>query len=141
MKRFIQGEHRGQSTLLPESLDDYIAATDLSAALGVTKRQLAAHNMALQSTILQGSKHVPRGLTVRLPADRLDAPAETLLARIAAELGLGELETATGAYEEAMHLRRELRQPSLAIDDLAGLARDLSGKRRKAARAASSASI
>ncbi|MFG7983746.1 hypothetical protein, partial [Pseudomonas syringae] len=22
MKRFIQGEHRGQSTLLPESLDD-----------------------------------------------------------------------------------------------------------------------
>ncbi|WP_224786716.1 hypothetical protein, partial [Pseudomonas aeruginosa] len=25
MKRFIQGEHRGQSTLLPESLDDYVA--------------------------------------------------------------------------------------------------------------------
>ena len=24
MKRFIQGEHRGQSTLLSESLDDYI---------------------------------------------------------------------------------------------------------------------
>ncbi|KKM07368.1 MULTISPECIES: hypothetical protein, partial [Pseudomonas] len=24
MKRFIQGEHRGQSTLLPESLDDYV---------------------------------------------------------------------------------------------------------------------
>jgi hypothetical protein len=25
MKRFIQGECRGQSTLLPESLDDYVA--------------------------------------------------------------------------------------------------------------------
>lgn len=25
MKRFIQGEHRGQSVLLPESLDDYVA--------------------------------------------------------------------------------------------------------------------
>ncbi|WP_224796408.1 MULTISPECIES: hypothetical protein, partial [Pseudomonas] len=25
MKRFIQGEHRGQSTLLPESLDDYVS--------------------------------------------------------------------------------------------------------------------
>ncbi len=25
MKRFIQGEHRGQGTLLPESLDDYVA--------------------------------------------------------------------------------------------------------------------
>ncbi len=28
MKRFIQGEHRGQSTLLPESLDDYVADTN-----------------------------------------------------------------------------------------------------------------
>lgn len=25
MKRFIQGEHGGQSTLLPESLDDYVS--------------------------------------------------------------------------------------------------------------------
>ena len=25
---FIQGEHRGQSTLLPESLDDYVADTN-----------------------------------------------------------------------------------------------------------------
>ncbi|MDH1444015.1 IS1182 family transposase [Pseudomonas sp. GD03721] len=28
MKRFIQGEHRGQSTLLPESLNDYVADTN-----------------------------------------------------------------------------------------------------------------
>ncbi|WP_419711014.1 IS1182 family transposase [Pseudomonas sp. NFX224] len=28
MKRFIQGEHRGQSTLLPESLDDYVSETN-----------------------------------------------------------------------------------------------------------------
>lgn len=28
MKRFIQGEHRGQCTLLPESLDDYVADTN-----------------------------------------------------------------------------------------------------------------
>lgn len=27
MKRFIQGEHRGQSTLLPESLEDYVSDT------------------------------------------------------------------------------------------------------------------
>jgi len=25
MKRFIQGEHRGQGTLLPESLNDYVS--------------------------------------------------------------------------------------------------------------------
>jgi len=36
---------------------------------------------------------------------------------------LGELEAAAEAYGEAMHLRRELGQHSLAIDDLAGLAR------------------
>jgi len=28
MKRFIQGEHRGQSTLLPESLDNYVCDTN-----------------------------------------------------------------------------------------------------------------
>ncbi|MBG6618572.1 IS5/IS1182 family transposase, partial [Pseudomonas aeruginosa] len=28
MKRFIQGEHRDQSSLLPESLDDYVADTN-----------------------------------------------------------------------------------------------------------------
>lgn len=28
MKRFIQGEYRGQTTLLPESLDDYVADTN-----------------------------------------------------------------------------------------------------------------
>ena len=41
--------------------------------------------MALQSTIWQGSKHLPRGLTVRLPAHRLDAPVATLLAGIPAD--------------------------------------------------------
>ena len=63
-------------------LDGYIAAADLSDALGVTPRELADHNMALQSTIWQGSKHLPRGLNVRLPAARLDAPVATLLAAI-----------------------------------------------------------
>jgi len=28
MKRFIQGDHRGQATLLPESLDDYVSNTN-----------------------------------------------------------------------------------------------------------------
>ncbi|GEM_PF-5673681 len=27
MKRFIQSDHRGQSTLLPESFDDYVIDT------------------------------------------------------------------------------------------------------------------
>ena len=28
MKRFIQGEHRGQSIFLPESFDDYVSDTN-----------------------------------------------------------------------------------------------------------------
>ena len=34
MKRFIQGEHRGQGTLLPESLDDYVDSLGLSTRIG-----------------------------------------------------------------------------------------------------------
>jgi membrane-bound lytic murein transglycosylase D len=63
-------------------LDAYIAAQDLGDALGVTARQLAAHNMALQPTIWQGSKHLPKGFNVRLPAEHLDAPLATLLAAV-----------------------------------------------------------
>jgi FtsP/CotA-like multicopper oxidase with cupredoxin domain len=39
MKRFIQGEHRGQGTLLPESLDDYVSDTNPVAALDAADRQ------------------------------------------------------------------------------------------------------
>lgn len=28
MKRFIQGEHQGQGTILPSSLDDYVSDTN-----------------------------------------------------------------------------------------------------------------
>jgi tetratricopeptide (TPR) repeat protein len=38
-------------------------------------------------------------------------------------VGLGELESAAQAYDQATQLRREMKQYSLLIDDLAGLAR------------------
>jgi membrane-bound lytic murein transglycosylase D len=63
-------------------LDAYISAADLSKVLKVSERQLAAHNPALQSTVWQGSKHLPKGLQVRLPTDLLDSPVDTLLAGI-----------------------------------------------------------
>ena len=63
-------------------LDSYISASDLSDALGVTERQLRSYNPALQSTVWQGSKHLPRGVTVRVPANMLDAPVETLVAAV-----------------------------------------------------------
>jgi membrane-bound lytic murein transglycosylase D len=62
--------------LVPEQPTDYVVLTlpgyipveDLSDALGVTTRQFAAHNPALQGTVWQASKHVPKGFQARLPA-------------------------------------------------------------------------
>ena len=61
-------------------LPAYIAASDLSSALGVSKSQLLAHNPALQATVRQGSKHIPDGFVVRLPAALLKAPMQEAVA-------------------------------------------------------------
>jgi membrane-bound lytic murein transglycosylase D len=66
-------------------LDSYIAAADLSDALGVTERQLRSYNPALQSTVWQGSKHLPRGMLVRVPSRLLDAPVDNLLASVGSD--------------------------------------------------------
>lgn len=65
-------------------LDSYISAADLSDALGISERQLRTDNPALQSTIWQGSKHLPRGVSIRVPARLLDAPLDSLLAAVPA---------------------------------------------------------
>lgn len=67
------------------SVESYVPAGELASALGITAHQLATYNPALQSTVWQGSKYVPRGYTVRIPSVLLAAPAETLLARVPAE--------------------------------------------------------
>ena len=54
------------------ALPAYISAEDLTASLGVTAAQLRSHNPGLQATIWQGSKHVPKGFEVRLPASLFD---------------------------------------------------------------------
>lgn len=64
------------------NLDNFIAAGDLAAALGITQRQFAAYNPSLQATIWQGSKYVPKGYEIRLPADALAKPLAELLAGI-----------------------------------------------------------
>jgi membrane-bound lytic murein transglycosylase D len=63
-------------------LPDYAPAEDLASALGVSTRQLSEHNPALQATIWEGSKHLPRGYTLRLPESMLGQPADTLLASV-----------------------------------------------------------
>ena len=60
-------------------LPAYVSADSVSRALGVSRRDLARHNPALQSTIWQGSKHLPRGYEVRVPKDLLNGSISTLI--------------------------------------------------------------
>jgi membrane-bound lytic murein transglycosylase D len=71
-------------------LDSYIAAADLSDALGVTERELRNYNPALQSTVWQGSKHLPKGMQVRVPSRLLDAPADNILAAVGSDVWQSE---------------------------------------------------
>ena len=63
-------------------LDAFAAADDVSEALGITERQLARHNPALQATVWQGSKHLPGGYAVRLPAALVKGSMEDALSAI-----------------------------------------------------------
>lgn len=67
------------------TLDDYVPADALAAALGISERDLAKYNPAMQATIWQGSKYVPRDFETRVPRDRLASPAVQLVANIAVE--------------------------------------------------------
>lgn len=65
-------------------LSAYIPASDLAEALGVGVGDLRRHNPALQATIWTGSKHVPKGYRLRMPASAEDGELSTLLAAIPA---------------------------------------------------------
>jgi membrane-bound lytic murein transglycosylase D len=54
------------------TLDSYVPADKLVGALNIRERDLARHNPALQATIWQGSKYVPRDYMVRIPASMVD---------------------------------------------------------------------
>ncbi|MDC6383713.1 IS1182 family transposase [Pseudomonas graminis] len=51
MKRFIQGEHRGQSTLLPESLDDYVSDTNPVRIVDVFVDELDLINLGFDGAV------------------------------------------------------------------------------------------
>jgi membrane-bound lytic murein transglycosylase D len=50
--------------------------------LGVSRQELARHNPALQATIWQGSKYLPKGYEVRLPRSLLNGSISTLIASL-----------------------------------------------------------
>ncbi|WP_416427722.1 IS1182 family transposase (plasmid) [Pseudomonas sp. App30] len=55
MKRFIQGEHRGQSTLLPESLDDYVTDTNPVRVVDVFVDELDLVKLGFEGVIPAGT--------------------------------------------------------------------------------------
>lgn len=63
-------------------LDSYVPADPLVAALGISQAELARHNPALQPTVWQGSKHLPRQYQLRLPRGLLKTPLPELIASL-----------------------------------------------------------
>jgi len=66
-------------------LPAYVPAGELSKSLGITTARLKKHNPGLQATIWQGSKHVPKGYSLRVPTRDLSRPLATLLAAVPAD--------------------------------------------------------
>ncbi len=67
------------------TLDKYVPVDALAAALGVTDDLLAQHNPALQPSVWQGSKYLPRDYDVRVPASALRSPLSELVASLPAD--------------------------------------------------------
>lgn len=66
-------------------LANYVAVPQLTKALGVSPAKLAEHNPALQATVWQGSKYLPRGYTLRLPASDLRGSLADLVSALPAD--------------------------------------------------------
>jgi membrane-bound lytic murein transglycosylase D len=64
------------------NLPAYVSADSISNALGVSRQDLARHNPALQPTIWQGSKYLPKGYDVRVPRSLLNGSISTLIAAL-----------------------------------------------------------
>lgn len=67
------------------ALDEYVAADALAETLGISPRELARYNPALQASVWQGSKYVPKDFPIRLPAGASRAPMGDLVAALPQE--------------------------------------------------------
>lgn len=65
-------------------LPGYVAIDTLADSLGISAAEIARHNLAIQPTVLEGSKYLPRGFSVSFPDGVLSAPLDELLARVPA---------------------------------------------------------
>ena len=67
------------------TLNDYMPVDELLPVVGLSQREFAQHNPALQPTIWQGSKYIPRDFALRVPANRVNGSIDELLASIGEE--------------------------------------------------------
>ena len=67
------------------NLPSYVSISGLSKAMGVSPRRLAQHNPALQATVWQESKYLPKGYELRYPATELQQPLSSLVASLPAD--------------------------------------------------------
>ncbi len=73
--------------LIPESPTDYVtvklpayvSVSGLSKATNISAAQIQVHNPALQATVWQGSKHMPKGYELRLPSAATRMPLAELV--------------------------------------------------------------
>jgi len=61
------------------SSSTYVSVSGLTEALGTTPAQLKRHNPALQATVWQESKYIPKGYEMRFPASGLQRPLSEVL--------------------------------------------------------------
>jgi len=81
--KYFPGLVTDQPTAYAElRLQNFVSVPDLTRALGISTKQLAAHNPALQSTVWQGSKYLPKGYEIRVPNSLLDGPINELVASV-----------------------------------------------------------
>jgi membrane-bound lytic murein transglycosylase D len=71
------------------TMTDYVVVDTLANVFGVSLSTLKDHNPALLKSVWSGTKFVPRGFTVRLPATEPGLTPETLLAAIPADQRFG----------------------------------------------------
>jgi membrane-bound lytic murein transglycosylase D len=67
------------------SLPTYVSVSGLTKAIGTTPAKLAQHNPALQATVWQESKYVPKGYELRFPADSLQQSLSKLIGSLPAD--------------------------------------------------------
>ncbi|MCP4333800.1 MAG: LysM peptidoglycan-binding domain-containing protein [Gammaproteobacteria bacterium] len=66
-------------------LPAFVSVQGLTRSLGTTPAELAKHNPGLQATIWQGSKYLPKGYELRMPADGLSQPLASLISSLPAD--------------------------------------------------------